>query len=103
MFAVVNIAGRQYKVAQKDTILVPTLKDKVGATVHFDKVLMVGDEKAVKVGNPHVPGARIEATVLEHVKGPKVMVFKKKRRKGYRVKRGHRQQYTQVQISSIEQ
>jgi large subunit ribosomal protein L21 len=102
MFAVVNIAGRQYRVAKDDKILVPTLKEEVGATVKFERVLMVGDEKVVKVGAPHVPGAHVEATVLEHAKGPKVVVFKKRKRKGYRLKRGHRQQYTRVQISSIQ-
>jgi large subunit ribosomal protein L21 len=103
MFAVVNIAGKQYKVTQNDKIVVPTLKGDVGATVTFENVLMLGDEKVVKVGTPHVPGARVEATVLEHVAGPKVVVFKKKRRKGYRVKRGHKQRYTQVQIASIQE
>ena len=102
MFAVVDIAGKQFKVAQNDKLLVPTLKQKVGAKVKFDKVMMVGDDKDVVVGNPLVSSAHVEATVLEHVKGPKVIVFKKKKRKGYRVKRGHRQQYTQVQISTIQ-
>ena len=103
MFAVVNIGGKQYKVAQNDKIVVPTLKEDVGATVKFEAVLMLGDEKTVKVGTPHIPGAQVEATVLEHLTGPKVIVFKKKKRKGYRVKRGHKQHYTQVQISSIQE
>ncbi len=103
MFAVVDIAGKQYKVAKDDKIVVPTQKGDVGATVTFDRVLMLGDEKVVKVGTPRVPGARVEATVLEHGVGPKIVVFKKKKRKGYRVKRGHRQRYTQVQIASIQE
>ena len=103
MFAVVNIGGKQYKVAQNDKIVVPTLKEDVGTTVKFADVLLLGDENTVKIGTPHVPGVRVEATVLEHLAGPKVIVFKKKKRKGYRVKRGHKQHYTQVQISSIQQ
>jgi len=103
MFAVVNIGGKQFKVAENDRIVVPTLKGDVGTTVKFEDVLLLGDEKTVKIGTPHIPGARVEATVLEHVAGPKVVVFKKKKRKGYRVKRGHKQHYTQVQISSIQQ
>ena len=101
MYAVVEIAGKQFKVAQNDKIHVPTLKEKVGATVSFDKVLLLGDEKETNVGNPVVAGASVEATVLDHPKGDKVIVFKKKKRKGYRVKRGHRQGYTQVQITKI--
>ena len=103
MFAVVNIGGKQFKVAENDRIVVPTLKGDVGTTVKFEDVLLLGDEKTVKIGTPHIPGARVEATVLEHVAGPKVVVFKKKKRKGYRVKRGHKQHYTQVQISSIQE
>jgi large subunit ribosomal protein L21 len=101
MFAVVEIAGKQYKVAPKEKLLVPTLKEKEGATVRFDRVLLVGMEKEVKVGNPVVAGSRVEATVVAHGKGDKVTVFKKKRRKGYRVLRGHRQGYTEIEINSI--
>ena len=102
MFAVVEIAGKQFKVSPNDTIRVPTLKEKVGEKVRFDRVMMVGDDKEVTVGNPLVAGASVEATVLDRVKNPKVIVFKKRKRKGYRRKRGHRQQYTQVQILSIQ-
>jgi large subunit ribosomal protein L21 len=101
MYAVVEIAGKQFKVAQNDKIYVPTLKEKVGATVNFDKVLLLEGETEISVGNPVVAGASVEATVLGHPKGDKVIVFKKKKRKGYRVKRGHRQGYTQVQITKI--
>jgi large subunit ribosomal protein L21 len=101
MYAVVEIAGRQFKVAQDDKIHVPSLKHDKGATVTFDKVLLVSGDDAVSVGNPTVSGVSVEATVLDHVKDDKVIVFKKKRRKGYRVKRGHRQAYTQVQITKI--
>ena len=101
MYAVVDIAGKQYKVAQDDKIHVPTLKQDKGATVTFDKVLLFADGTAVSIGNPTVAGASVQATVLDHVKDDKVIVFKKKRRKGYRVKRGHRQAFTQVQITKI--
>jgi large subunit ribosomal protein L21 len=101
MYAVVEIAGKQFKVAQNDKIYVPRMKEDKGATVKFDKVLFLGDETTNNIGTPVVKGANVEATVLDHVKDDKVMVFKKKKRKGYRVKRGHRQGYTHVQITKI--
>ncbi|MBM2844973.1 MAG: rplU [Bacteroidetes bacterium] len=101
MFAVVEIAGKQYKIAPNDKIYVPTLKAKVGAKVKFDRVLLLGGEKETRVGNPLVNGATVEGTIMDHGKADKVIVFKKKKRKGYRVKRGHRQAYTHVQITSI--
>ena len=101
MYAVVEIAGRQFKVSQNDSILVPTLTAKSGASVKFDRVLLVEGDKGVTVGHPVVTGASVEAKVLDDVKGDKVIVFKKKKRKGYRVKRGHRQSYTRVQITNI--
>ena len=101
MFAVVEIAGQQYKVNPEEKLYVPRLEGEVGSEVKFDKVLLLVDDKAVKVGAPVVAGAAVQAKVLAHVKDEKVIVFKKKRRKGYRVKRGHRQQYTQIEITSI--
>jgi large subunit ribosomal protein L21 len=101
MFAIVEIAGRQYTVSPNDTIVVPTLAGKGGASVTFDRVLLLGDEKKITVGNPLVKGASVQATVLDHGKGDKVVVFKKKKRKGYRVLRGHRQPHTTVQITTI--
>jgi large subunit ribosomal protein L21 len=101
MYAVVEIAGKQYRVAQNDTILVPSLKEKTGAKVKFDRVLLLAGEKEIRVGNPIVAGAKVEGTVVSHGLEDKVMVFKKKKRKGYRVTRGHRQGFTQVQITSI--
>jgi large subunit ribosomal protein L21 len=101
VFAVVEIAGKQYRVAQNDTLSVPALKEKIGSHIRFEKVLLMGSEQGVKVGNPVVPGATVEAAVLGHLKGDKVTVFRKKRRKGYRVKRGHRQGHTQIQITKI--
>ncbi len=103
MHAVVEIAGKQYKVAPKDTIYVPSLKEKVGSRVRFSKVLLVSGDKDISIGHPLVPGVAIEATVLEHGKGEKVIVFKKKRRKNYRVKRGHRQGYSKIEITNIGQ
>lgn len=101
MYAVVEIAGKQYKVAKNDRIDVPTLPTKVGGKVKFDRVLLVDNEKGVRVGNPLVTGASVEGTVLNNGKTDKVMVFKKKKRKGYRVTRGHRQAFTQIEITAI--
>lgn len=101
MYAVVEIAGKQYKVAENAKILVPTMKAKAGEKVKFDRVLLVGGEKEITVGNPVIAKATVEGVVLDNVKDEKVTVFKKKRRKGYKVRRGHRQAYTQVQITSI--
>ena len=101
MYAVVEIAGQQYKVNPSEKLYVPRLEGDVDSTVTFEKVLLLADDKSVKVGNPVVSGASVAAKVLAHVKDDKVTVFKKKRRKGYRVKRGHRQQYTRLQIDEI--
>ncbi len=101
MYAVVEIAGQQYKVNPAEKLYVPRLEDEIGSSVKFDKVLLLADEKAIKVGAPLVAGASVNAKILAHVKDEKVIVFKKKRRKGYRVKRGHRQQYTHIEITSI--
>lgn len=101
MFAVVEIAGQQYKVNPAEKLYVPKLESEVGSNVNFDKVLLLSDDKAIKIGAPVVPGSSVKAKVLAHVKDEKVIVFKKKRRKGYRVKRGHREEYTHIEITSI--
>lgn len=101
MFAVVEIAGRQFTVSPNDTIVVPTLDEKAGTKVKFDRVLLLGGETQITVGHPLVPGATVEAEILGGVIGDKVIVFKKKKRKGYRLKRGHRQRYTEVKITNI--
>ena len=101
MFAVVDVVGQQLKVSPSDRVYVPKLSDKVGSTVKFDRVLLVADESKVTIGNPYVKSVAVEAKVLGHVKDEKVIVFKKKRRKGYRLRRGHRQQYTEVEITGI--
>jgi len=102
MYAVVEIAGRQYKVAPKDRITVPTLEQKAGDAIQFDRVLLLDNGTHISVGSPVVSGARVKGTVLEHGKLDKVTVFKKKRRKGYRVTRGHRQGVTRIEITNIE-
>jgi large subunit ribosomal protein L21 len=101
MFAVIDISGQQLKVSPLDKLYVPKLAKEIGSTVSFDRVLLVADEKNVKVGNPTVKGMAVQAKVLDHVKDETVIVFKKKKRKGYRLRRGHRQQYTQVEITKI--
>lgn len=101
MYVVVEIAGQQFKVESNQKIFVHRLAAEKEANVTFDKVLLVDRDGAVTVGAPTVAGAQVKATVLDHVKGDKVIVFKKKRRKGYKVKRGHRQCFTQIQIDEI--
>jgi len=89
MYAVVEIAGQQYRVNPSEKLYVPKLEGDVDSVVKFDKVLLLSNDKEIKVGNPVIKGSTVEAKVLGHVKDDKVIVFKKKRRKGYRVKRGH--------------
>ncbi len=101
MYAIVEIAGDQYRVNPAEKIFVPLLDAEVGATLNFENVLLLADEKDIKIGTPNVNGASVSAKVLRHSKDDKVIVFKKKRRKGYRVKRGHRQQYTEIEITKI--
>jgi len=101
MFAIINVLGDQIKVLENNKYYVPRLKDKVDSEVTFDSVLMVGDAKGVKVGTPEVEGAKVTVKVLEHVRHDKVIVFKKKIRKGYRKKAGHRQQYTKIEVLKI--
>ena len=101
MFAVVEIAGQQFKVAKADKIVVPRLESEVGAKVKFDKVLLLGDENQTQLGTPYLSGATIEAKILSHVKDDKIEIFKKKKRKGYKVHRGHRQQYTEIEITKV--
>ena len=101
MFAVVEIAGHQYKVSPNDKIYVPRLKNEKGATITLNQVLLKNDGTNLNIGTPILSNAIVEAIILDHVKDEKLIVFKKKRRKGYRVKRGHRQQLTYLQINSI--
>ena len=101
MYAIVDIAGQQFKVEKERKIFVHRLKAEEGASITFDKVLLVDNEGSVKVGTPYIDGASVTAKVLTHLKGDKVIVFKKKRRKGYTKKNGHRQYLTQIQIENI--
>ncbi len=101
MYAIVEIAGQQFKVEENKYIYTHKLDSEEGAAVEFDKVLLVDNADNVSVGAPTVEGAKVTGKVLGHVKGEKVIVFKKKRRKGYRVKNGHRQHFTKVLIEGI--
>ncbi len=101
MFAVVDILGQQFKVAENSKYYVPRLKDEIDSEVTFDSVLVLSDDKNVKIGNPSVKGAKVTAKVLEHLKDDKVIIFKKKRRKGYKKKQGHRQELTRIEITKI--
>ena len=102
MYAIVEIAGKQFKVTPDQKLYVPHLGGDTDEAVTFDRVLLTSDDGDVQVGAPLVDGVSVTARVLDHVKADKVLVFKKKRRKRYRVKRGHRQQYTQIQIESVD-
>ena len=101
MYAIVEIAGHQYKVEKDQRIFVNRLEGKEGSKVTFDNVLLIEDKGKVTVGAPAIKGAKVSAKIESHLKGDKVIVFKKKRRKGYKVKNGHRQQLTQLTIASI--
>ena len=103
MYAIVEIAGQQFKVAKDQKLFVHRLADKEGAKVRFGNVLLLDDGKKVTVGAPAITGASVEAKVTQHLKGDKVIVFKKKRRKGYRVKNGHRQYLTELVIEKINE
>jgi large subunit ribosomal protein L21 len=101
MYAILDVNNRQYKVKQGQEIYVDLQAVEVGTDLTFDKILLADNEGAVRVGSPTLPNASVSAKVLDHVKGDKVIIFKKKRRKGYRIKKGHRQQFTKVRIESI--
>ena len=101
MYAIVEIAGQQFKVAKDQKVFVHRLAQDEGSKVSFDQVFLLDDGKAVTLGAPAITGASVEAKVVKHLKGDKVIVFKKKRRKGYRVKNGHRQALTEILIEGI--
>jgi large subunit ribosomal protein L21 len=103
MYAIVEIAGQQFKIEKDQQIFVHRLDNKEGSKVEFDRVLFIDNDGKFNVGAPVISGAKVTAKVLDHVKGDKVIVFKKKRRKGYRVKNGHRQSFTSIQILNIEE
>ena len=101
MYAIVEIAGQQFKVAKDQKVFVHRLATEEGKKVSFDNVLLIGDDNKVTIGAPAIGGAQVGAKVLRHLKGDKVIVFKKKRRKGYKVKNGHRQALSEIVIESI--
>jgi large subunit ribosomal protein L21 len=101
MYAIVEIAGQQFKVEEGKKIFVHRLKAEDGKQIDFEKVLLIEDEGKITIGEPVIKDAKVEGKVVNQVRGDKVIVFKKKRKKGYRVKNGHRQNFTQVEIISI--
>ncbi len=101
MYAIVDIAGKQFKVEKDKSIYTPRLEGEEGAVVEFSNVLLVDNGGKVTIGTPAVRGFKVFGKILEHVKDDKVIVFKKKRRKGYKKKNGHRQQFTKVLVESI--
>ncbi|MEE9189812.1 MAG: 50S ribosomal protein L21 [Candidatus Neomarinimicrobiota bacterium] len=102
MYAIVNISGKQFKVEQGDRLQVPLLKDEVGEIIQFDQVLLTDDGKSVTVGKPVVKNVKVEATILENGRSRKILVYKKKRRKGYQRKKGHRQDFSLIEIKKIQ-
>lgn len=101
MYAIVEIAGSQVKVAKNQKVAVPLLASAVGSTVKFEKVLLKADDTKTTVGSPYLTGSFVEAKVISHDKDDTVIVFKKKKRKGYRVRKGHRQPFTQIEIVKV--
>lgn len=101
MYAIVEIAGQQFKVAKDQKVFVNRLTGEEGDSISFDKVLLTGDGDNITLGAPAIDGASVDAKITRHLKGDKVIVFKKKRRKGYRVKNGHRQSLTEISIEGI--
>jgi large subunit ribosomal protein L21 len=103
MYAVIKTGGKQYRVAPGENIKIESLEADVGATIVLDQVLMVADGEAVKVGTPILAGAKVSATVVSHGRGPKVRIFKMRRRKHYQKTQGHRQNYTEIRVDAINQ
>ncbi|MCZ2100624.1 MAG: 50S ribosomal protein L21 [Chitinophagales bacterium] len=101
MFAIVSIAGQQFKVTEGQEIFVHQLEAEAGSSVSFDLVLMVENNGTVKIGTPVLDNAKVNATIIGNMKGDKVIIFKKKRRKGYQKRTGHRQSFTKIKIDSI--
>jgi large subunit ribosomal protein L21 len=101
MYAIVEIAGQQFKVSKDLKVYVHRLANEEGSKVSFDKVYLLDNDGVISIGAPAIEGASVEAKVLKHLKGDKVIVFKKKRRKGYKKRNGHRQYLTQIQIEGI--
>jgi large subunit ribosomal protein L21 len=103
MYAVIKTGGKQYRVAPGEKLKIEQVQADVGATIVLDQVLMVADGEAVKVGTPTLEGAKVSATVVAHGRGPKVRIFKMRRRKHYQKTQGHRQNYTEIRVEAINQ
>lgn len=101
MYAVIETGGKQYRVQEGDTLFVEKISGEEGSNVSFDKVLLTSNDGDVKVGKPYVDGASVDANIVEHGKGKKIIVFKYKAKKDYRRKQGHRQPYTKIKIEKI--
>jgi len=101
MYAIVEISGQQFKVSKNDMILAPNMDGEVGSTIELDRVLVTAVDDDVKIGDPVIEGAHVKATIMNFEKGKKVLVFKKKRRKGYKKLRGHRQHLTRLKIEDV--
>ena len=102
MYAIVDIAGQQFKVVKDQTLFVHRLQGEEGATIEFDKVLLVDNGGKITVGAPTIAGSKVSAKILSHLKGDKVIIFHKKRRKGYKKKNGHRQYFTKIEIQEVK-
>ena len=102
MLAIVNIAGKQFKTSKNQELVVPRLDTEVGKKVKFDNVMFYSDDKDHQFGKPYLKGASVTATVIDHNRERKILVYKKKRRKGYQRKNGHRQCYTKIKIETIK-
>jgi len=102
MYAIVNIQGQQFKVMENTPVIIHRLEANEGDQVSFDEVLLLDNEGSVKVGSPVISGAKVTAKVLGHLRGDKVIIFKKKRRKTYQKSNGHRQDFTRIQVESIQ-
>ena len=102
MYAIVDIAGKQYKVSEGDKLKVASLNQKTGSGISFDKVFLTDNGKSIIVGTPSIRGANVSATIIEHGRDRKILVYKKKRRKGYQRKNGHRQGFTLLEINKIK-
>ena len=101
MYAIVEIAGQQFKVSKGDEIFCNRLNGDVDSAISFDKVLLIDNDGNTRVGTPVLEGAKVDAKIIQHLRADKVLVFKKKRRKGYQTLNGHRQALTQIEIESI--
>ena len=102
MYAIVNISGKQYKATSGARLRVPKQEGETGTSLIFDKILLINDGKNTEVGEPILKGASVTGTIIEHGKNKKILVYKKKRRKGYQRKNGHRQWFTEIEFGTIK-